>query len=71
MKRAIIFVLCVAPMVGLYYAIRWIMFAAPGSFGDGFFLGVLTVICLLVAVEKAGLYGMYDLRHGYWTPYRD
>jgi hypothetical protein len=70
MLKILYAIFCIAGMVAFWYLMRWIVLSAPGTFGEGFVIGMFSLALLLFVLEKAGLVALVDLSKGTWTPLR-
>lgn len=52
MRRTIAYALCTAAMLGVYAALRYIVYDVGSGFGDGFYAGAMTMIILFWAAER-------------------
>lgn len=53
MRRAIVYVLCTAGMLGVFWAVRFAIYGVSDGFGDGFFVGVATMAFLFWVADRA------------------
>lgn len=69
MLRFVYFAFCTGCMVGFYYFMRWIVYSAPGNFGEGFVAGMFFIVILFFLLEKAKVIAIVELDKGTWIPH--
>lgn len=69
MRRFFYFTFCTGGMIAFWYFIKFMVTGMPGTFGDGFAVGIMFIVFLVWLLEKIGVAMLVDLSKGKWTPH--
>lgn len=70
MLRLVFFTFCIGGMIAFYFFVRWVVYYAPGTFGDGFTAGIFFIVLLFFLLERAKIIAIVELAKGTWIPHR-